>query len=138
MGGSDATGAANPMAGLMGMDPAQMNQMMQMAGQMFGQQPGGEAGAGGAGAPNMMSMMANHFGQQGGQGGAAAPNFFGGSQASAAPSSPQQQMSPEARFAVQLQQLNDTGFNDQEANIRCLTATAGNVNAAIERILGGQ
>jgi len=47
-------------------------------------------------------------------------------------------VSPEARFAVQLQQLNDMGFNDQEANIRCLTATAGNVNAAIERLLGGQ
>ena len=47
-------------------------------------------------------------------------------------------MSPEARFAVQLQQLNDMGFNDQEANIRCLTATAGNVNAAIERLLSGQ
>lgn len=45
--------------------------------------------------------------------------------------------SPEARFAVQLQQLNDMGFNDQTANIRCLTATNGNVNAAIERLLQG-
>ena len=46
-------------------------------------------------------------------------------------------VSPELRFASQLSQLNDMGFFDPEANLRALTATGGNVNAAVERLLGG-
>jgi ubiquilin len=29
------------------------------------------------------------------------------------------------------------GFFDTESNVRALTATGGNVNAAVERLLGG-
>eukprot|EP01039_Chlorochromonas_danica_P002826 gene2826-3081_t len=44
---------------------------------------------------------------------------------------------PAVRFANQLQQLQDMGFVDQEANLRALQATGGNVNAAVERLLTG-
>ena len=44
---------------------------------------------------------------------------------------------PTARFAEQLRQLNSMGFTDEAANIRALTSSNGNVNAAVERLLGG-
>ncbi|XP_041367911.1 ubiquilin-1-like [Gigantopelta aegis] len=42
---------------------------------------------------------------------------------------------PEQRFASQLEQLASMGFIDREANITALTATMGDVNAAIDRLL---
>jgi len=50
---------------------------------------------------------------------------------------PQQQLPPEQRFSVQLQQLQDMGFHNRAVNIQALLATAGNVEAAIERLLNG-
>jgi len=47
----------------------------------------------------------------------------------------QQNQAPEQRFASQLEQLASMGFPDREANIRALTATLGDVNAAIDRLL---
>lgn len=44
---------------------------------------------------------------------------------------------PEERFQVQLQQLQDMGFTNASQNVRALLATGGNVNSAIEYILGG-
>lgn len=41
------------------------------------------------------------------------------------------------RYATQLSQLEAMGFTDNEANLRALSATGGNVNAAVERLLGG-
>jgi len=125
-----ASGQQNPFSSLFNMDPNQMAQAMQMAQQMFG----GQAGADNpnAGASNVFSLFNNMYGGAGG--GMGSPNT---GSASAQASSAGSQMSPEARFAVQLQQLNDMGFNDQAANIRCLIATGGNVNAAIERLLNG-
>ncbi|OBZ85857.1 Ubiquitin domain-containing protein DSK2 [Choanephora cucurbitarum] len=55
--------------------------------------------------------------------------FGGGGGASPTDSRP-----PEERFQVQLQQLNEMGFWDAAKNIRALTATGGNVNAAIEML----
>lgn len=43
---------------------------------------------------------------------------------------------PEERYATQLQQLQEMGFYDRAENIRALLATNGNVNAAVERLLG--
>merc|ERR550534_1367750 len=43
---------------------------------------------------------------------------------------------PEERFRVQLDQLAGMGFLDRAANIQALTATGGDVNAAIERLIG--
>jgi ubiquilin len=39
---------------------------------------------------------------------------------------------PEQRFRIQLQSLNDMGFDDNRANIAALTQTHGNVNRAID------
>ncbi|XP_033120630.1 ubiquilin-1-like [Anneissia japonica] len=44
---------------------------------------------------------------------------------------------PEDQFRTQLEQLATMGFVDREANIRALTATGGDVNAAIDRLIGG-
>ncbi|KAI0789379.1 hypothetical protein C8Q75DRAFT_807021 [Abortiporus biennis] len=57
---------------------------------------------------------------------------FGG-----APLPPADVRPPEERFQVQLQQLQDMGFTNASQNVRALLATGGNVNAAIEYILGG-
>lgn len=46
-------------------------------------------------------------------------------------------VSAEERFRVQLDQLAGMGFLDRAANIQALTATGGDVNAAIERLIGG-
>uniref|UniRef100_A0A8C0JZQ1 Ubiquilin-4 n=1 Tax=Canis lupus dingo TaxID=286419 RepID=A0A8C0JZQ1_CANLU len=45
---------------------------------------------------------------------------------------------PEVRFQQQLEQLNSMGFMNREANLQALIATGGDVNAAIERLLGSQ
>lgn len=45
---------------------------------------------------------------------------------------------PEARFQQQLEQLNSMGFVNREANLQALIATGGDINAAIERLLGSQ
>ncbi|KAI3888535.1 hypothetical protein MKW92_035064 [Papaver armeniacum] len=44
---------------------------------------------------------------------------------------------PEELYATQLSQLQEMGFFDTQENIRALRATSGNVNAAVERLLGG-
>lgn len=42
---------------------------------------------------------------------------------------------PEEQYNQQLQQLNEMGFTNREANLRALIATFGDVNAAIARLL---
>ncbi|XP_037226843.1 ubiquilin-4 isoform X3 [Falco biarmicus] len=49
-----------------------------------------------------------------------------------------QAQSPEVRFQQQLEQLNAMGFINREANLQALIATGGDINAAIERLLGSQ
>ncbi|XP_016021773.1 ubiquilin-4 [Rousettus aegyptiacus] len=49
-----------------------------------------------------------------------------------------QVQTPEVRFQQQLQQLNAMGFVNREANLQALIATGGDINAAIERLLGSQ
>jgi len=46
-------------------------------------------------------------------------------------------MTLEQRFQTQLTALNDMGFTDSDANLRALTASNGNVNRAVERLLSG-
>jgi len=48
-----------------------------------------------------------------------------------------QQLPPEQRFHMQLQSLNDMGFDDNQINIRALTQTHGNVNRAVDVLLTG-
>jgi len=45
---------------------------------------------------------------------------------------------PEERFRTQLETLASMGFVDQQANIQALTATFGDVNAAIDRLLNSR
>ncbi|XP_007457976.1 PREDICTED: ubiquilin-4 [Lipotes vexillifer] len=49
-----------------------------------------------------------------------------------------QVQTPEVRFQQQLEQLNSMGFINREANLQALIATGGDINAAIERLLGSQ
>lgn len=42
---------------------------------------------------------------------------------------------PEERYSQQLQQLNEMGFTNREANLQALVATLGDINAAIARLL---
>lgn len=42
---------------------------------------------------------------------------------------------PEERYATQLSQLQEMGFLDTPANIRALSATSGNVHAAVDWLL---
>jgi len=42
---------------------------------------------------------------------------------------------PEERYRAQLEQLSGMGFMNREANLQALTATFGDINAAIERLL---
>lgn len=62
-------------------------------------------------------------------GGGFYPPFGGGFAA------PNNNLPPEERFKEQLKALNDMGFVNKEVNIQALTATGGNVEAAVERIL---
>ncbi|KAH0970983.1 hypothetical protein GBA52_023139 [Prunus armeniaca] len=63
-------------------------------------------------------------------------NMFGGlgTGSLAVPNRPD--VPPEELYAAQLSQLQEMGFFDQQENIRALMATAGNVHAAVERLLG--
>ncbi|XP_072260195.1 ubiquilin-1 [Pyxicephalus adspersus] len=49
-----------------------------------------------------------------------------------------QVQNPEIRFQPQLEQLSAMGFLNREANLQALIATGGDINAAIERLLGSQ
>lgn len=110
--GTQAPAAANPFASLFG----------------------GAAGAGaGAGNPfgmdpaMMQSMLAGMGGGLGLGGGLGA-----------APSAPQDTRPLEERYQSQLLQLNEMGLCDPQQNIRALSMTGGNVNAAIELIFSGR
>ncbi|XP_061677620.1 ubiquilin-4 [Syngnathoides biaculeatus] len=59
--------------------------------------------------------------------------FAGGGVGGGAPN-----QTPEVRFQSQLDQLNAMGFINREANLQALIATGGDINAAIERLLGSQ
>ncbi|KAK9838696.1 hypothetical protein WJX74_001530 [Apatococcus lobatus] len=125
----------NPQARAMLSDPERLRQMMNPANLQAMQQlhrsgmlPGlGLGGAPGQGAgqgqmPDLNALMEGMGGLGGGGG-------FGMPQAPAPPAD------PEAAYANQLQQLQDMGFFDRQENLQALTATGGNVNAAVERLL---
>ena len=88
---------------------------------------GAMGGGGGGGGGDMAGMLSQ---LQGLLGGSAAGGGFGGLGATPPPVA-----DPEMVYATQLQQLQDMGFYDRQANIVALTATGGNVNAAVERLL---
>lgn len=68
---------------------------------------------------------------------AAGSGFPAGNAAAAAPApAPVPAGNPEEIYATELRQLEDMGFTDRASNIRALVATQGNVQFAIERLLG--
>ncbi|KAJ6829877.1 ubiquitin domain-containing protein DSK2b-like [Iris pallida] len=94
--------------------------------QLGQQQPsqGQNQTGGGSGMPNNtggLELFMNMFGGLG-AGGLGVPNT---------PNVP-----PEQLYATQLAQLHEMGFFDTQENIRALSATAGNVHVAVERLLG--
>ncbi|KAJ9099290.1 hypothetical protein QFC21_004171 [Naganishia friedmannii] len=101
---------------------------------------GGGAGAGGnpfAGMdPAMMQSMLGGLGGGAGTGG----NPFGGlgAMGGGSPQPPQDTRPLEERYQSQLLQLNEMGLCDPQQNIRALSMTGGNVNAAIELIFSGR
>nr|XP_043632195.1 ubiquitin domain-containing protein DSK2b-like isoform X2 [Erigeron canadensis] len=109
--------------------PETMQQMMTLQQSLLSglgqQQPTRDIGqtGGATGSPNNMNldMLMNMFGGLG-TGGFSTPN----------PSN----VPPEELYATQLAQLQEMGFFDTRENLQALTATAGNVHAAVERLLG--
>ncbi|XP_060194642.1 ubiquitin domain-containing protein DSK2a-like [Lycium barbarum] len=85
-------------------------------------QPGQNAGGAAADNNMGMEMLMNMFGGLGSGGLGGVPN--------------RSNVPPEELYATQLAQLQDMGFFDTQENIRALIATAGNVHAAVERLLG--
>ncbi|XP_043707931.1 ubiquitin domain-containing protein DSK2a-like [Telopea speciosissima] len=63
-------------------------------------------------------------------------NMFGGLGAGSLSMPNTSDVPPEQLYATQLTQLQEMGFFDTQENIRALSATAGNVHAAVERLLG--
>ncbi|XP_078441855.1 ubiquitin domain-containing protein DSK2a-like [Wolffia australiana] len=103
--------------------PETMQQLLalQQSLSSFGrQQPGPGENQTGAGAGGMDLLM----------------NMFGGLGAGGFGVPPAPNVPPEQLYATQLSQLQEMGFFDTQENIRALTATAGNVHAAVERLLG--
>ncbi|KAJ3229535.1 hypothetical protein HDU81_005270 [Chytriomyces hyalinus] len=122
-------------------DPNTLRQMMQMAPIMGGGMnpfaPANMAGGAanpyaGAGAAPMNPTGAGSFDPallqmlMGGGAGAGGLGGFGGQPLAPPPAN------PEEAYQVQLRQLQDMGFYDASENIRALTATRGNVEAAVE------
>ncbi|XP_023762618.2 ubiquitin domain-containing protein DSK2b isoform X1 [Lactuca sativa] len=109
--------------------PETMQQMMTLQQSLFsGRQPPGtretgQTGVATAGGPDNMGldMLMNMFGGLG-TGGFTMPN--------------NSNVPPEELYATQLAQLQEMGFFDTRENLQALTATAGNVHAAVERLLG--
>lgn len=106
---------SNPEVREMLSNPAMMQEAM---GQMFG---GGMPAGGVEGAGAMPGL------------GFPAAGFPSPAANPAAPQVPA--ADPRVTYASQLQQLRDMGFADDEASIRALQATRGNVEAAVERLL---
>lgn len=108
--------------------PETMQQMMALQQSLFsGRQPParepGQTGGPTGGPDNMgLDMLMNMFGGLGTGGGFTMPNTSN--------------VPPEELYATQLAQLQEMGFFDTRENLQALTATAGNVHAAVERLLG--
>merc|ERR1712014_270242 len=76
--------------------------------------------------PDMMQQMMQAM--QGGMG-----NGMNGGIASPNPADTR---SPEERFATQVQQLESMGFPDKHSNLQALSQTNGDINQAINALLG--
>ena len=101
----------------------------------MGGMPGMGMGGMGTGTPNPAAGGLDFSALLGGAGGVGAGGTPGVPGIPAA--APVALVPPQERFATQLSQLEAMGFVDNARNIRVLTATNGDVNNAIERLLSG-
>lgn len=122
----------NPIAEMsrqMMQNPEMMRAAMQMmggaGGNPFGQPPSNPGDSTGASNPSQANPFAALFGPGGGFGGG-----FG-------TPPPQDNRPPEEVYENQLRQLNEMGFYEFERNVTALRRSGGNVQAAIEFLLGG-
>jgi ubiquilin len=108
---------------------------------LLGGMGGPPSGAGGANPfgmdPAMMQSLLGGMGGGAGFGGMGGAGL-GGFGSPAAPVAPQDTRPLEERYQSQLLQLNEMGLCDPGQNIRALSMTGGNVNAAIELIFSGR
>eukprot|EP00878_Enallax_costatus_P013601 GHUV01014220.1.p1 GENE.GHUV01014220.1~~GHUV01014220.1.p1 ORF type:complete len:399 (+),score=155.20 GHUV01014220.1:1535-2731(+) len=128
LGGSAGSGDAAG-AGVGGLNPAMLASMLSgLGGGGAGSGAAGGAAGGAAAGPGLEGLlgMFQNMMQGGGMPGGM-PGF----------GVPAPVADPATAYATQIQQLQDMGFFDQEANIRALQATGGNVNAAVDRLLQG-
>ncbi|KAJ3609106.1 hypothetical protein NHX12_023632 [Muraenolepis orangiensis] len=123
--------APSPSAGT---NPAQQQLMQQML-QMFSGGAGGMGGGLGGGLGGLGGGLGGLGGGLGGLGGGL--GGLGGGLGGLGGGAPTNQ-TPEVRFQSQLDQLSAMGFINREANLQALIATGGDINAAIERLLGSQ
>ncbi|CAK9228661.1 unnamed protein product [Sphagnum troendelagicum] len=110
--------------------PESLQELMQLQQAMSGQRQGrhvpgqapGQTGTGMGGNPNLdISSLLGMFGGLG--------TVIG--------NTPEvNTVAPEQLYASQLSQLQEMGFLDTQENVRALVAVGGNVNAAVERLLG--
>lgn len=114
--GGPQGGAANPF----GMTP----EMMQNFAQMMRGAPQGAPQGGAANPFGMTPEMMQNFMQ----------NLMGGA---AEPAAPADTRPPEERYAEQLSQLNEMGFYDFDQNVAALRRSGGNVQGAVNFLLGG-
>lgn len=113
---------ANPQLMQQMLDPANMQAMMQM------QQAMAQLSGAGLLGPGMNPQMPMAFNPQ-----APSPQGLGPSLAPPSPAAPQP--APAARFAVQLQKLQEMGFTNEAANLAALNASNGNIENAIMILL---
>ena len=104
---------------------------------LLGSMPPPAAGANSGASPFGMVDPALVQQLRGGMGGTSGLGLGGGFGGPGSQTTPTDSRSPEERFQVQLQQLQDMGFTNASQNVRALLATGGNVHAAIEYILNG-
>lgn len=116
---------------------------------MMGGGAGGMGGMGGMGGPASMGGAGGmggfpFFGGMGGMGGMGSPGAGAGqgglpTMFNPAAFTPPSQETPEqlrVKYAAQLEAMKGMGFINEETNIEVLKQTNGNVEAAIDRLLG--
>ena len=119
-------------------NPEAMRAAMQMMGNMNGSNPGANplAALGGAQPTNTTGASnpaaANPFAALFGPGGG-----FGGGAGGFGTPPPQDNRPPEEVYESQLRQLNEMGFYEFERNVAALRRSGGNVQGAIDFLLGG-
>jgi len=91
-----------------------------------------------SGAPPSAEYL-QRLGELASQGAQANPfaGLFGPLGGVGAPQVPVDNRPPEERYAVQLEQLNEMGFHDFDSNVNALRRSGGNVQGALNFLLGG-